>query len=154
MAWIHLRGRKRSYCVWKIFFYLVKVAENTQILTMNKNFASFCRQMRPEAGSSVPSIQTILPRYNTFICPRHLCPGIPGLFFRSLYLGRTFVWPRHIIFSYLSGPDKLYSVICLGQTNFYVRSSVICLDRKVCLGKVSGPDKRAIPGWKRLGQPA
>ena len=72
------------------------------------------------------------------VWPRHFCPDKTGLFFSSLYM-----YIICLLFSYLSGPDKIYaccSVICLGQTKYMpvvqlfvwvrqniCRCSVICL---------------------------
>ena len=74
--------------------------------------------------------------------------------FASLYLEKRFVWPRQIIFCYLSGQDKSYacsSVICLGRT-YYVWVKVSGQDKCVLYkpapaNNLSGPE---VYLWKNV----
>ena len=106
-----------------------------QVLQLKKKICNEFQlnKSRGQFFNPIYLIYLVLPRYNAFVCPRHLCPDKTAhLFFNLLYLGHTFVWLRQIILRYLSGPDKLNTfswVICLVQT-FFLGKNVLATGLK------------------------
>ena len=81
-----------------------------QVLQLKKKICNEFQlnKSRGQFFNPIYLIYLVLPRYNAFVCPRHFCPD-KTIHTCSLI---CYIWAIH-----LSDSDKLYYVICRGQTN-------------------------------------
>ena len=122
---------------WKIWNHcsiqLFNMEEYLKLASYEYTTSHFC--LSGETGSSLRLVQTFLPKYNSYMWPRHVCPGIICQAQKNNQTtGISFISPRQIT------PGYMYIIFLDRYGDLMNKPVLFCQIYTLYLGKnVGGP---------------